>query len=192
VWHANQEVAVPSEHDLATADAVGGELIRLVRLIERKRDHYQAEHPDAVERATYHLLVHLVKDGPRRASALAEAVHSDPSTISRQVGHLVRLGYVERTADPEDGRATLLAATAEGARVFEESRKARNESIAELLAPWSEADRQTLRELLGRFTTDLENVDKARSAAPRMREAAAQTTTSEPTTAHGGVVAARP
>lgn len=180
-----------SEHELATADAVGAELIRLVRLIERKRDRYHAEHPDAVERATYHLLVHLVKGGPRRASALAEAVHSDPSTISRQVGHLVRLGYVERTADPEDGRATLLAATVEGARVFEESRKARNESIAEMLAPWSEADRQTLRELLARFTTDLENVDKSRSALPPSRDADTHTP-SEPTTATGGAVAARP
>jgi hypothetical protein len=60
------------------------------------------------------------EDGPRRAGALADAVHSDPSTISRQIGHLVKLGYVERTADPEDGRATLLAATDEGRRVLEE------------------------------------------------------------------------
>ena len=77
---------MPSEQELAIADGVGSALIRLVRLIERKRDQYQAEHPDAVERATYLLLVHLVKDGPRRAGALAEAVHSDPSTISRQIG----------------------------------------------------------------------------------------------------------
>ena len=51
------------------------------------------------------LLVHLVKGGPQRSGALAEAVHSDPSTISRQVAHLVRLGLVERTADPEDREA---------------------------------------------------------------------------------------
>ena len=153
-----------SERELATADDVGSALIRLVRLIERKRDRYQAEHPDAVERATYHLLVHLVKDGPRRAGALAEAVHSDPSTISRQVGQLVRLGYIERTADPEDGRATLLAATDEGRRVFEEARSARNESIAAMLSTWSDADRETLRDLLGRFTTDLENLDTSKPA----------------------------
>jgi DNA-binding MarR family transcriptional regulator len=153
---------MPSEQELAVADAVGSALIRLVRLIERKRDRYQAEHPDAIERAAYHLLAHLVLDGPRRASALAEAVHSDPSTISRQVGSLVRLGYVERTADPEDGRATLLAATDEGRRVFEENRRARNHNLAELLATWPEPDRVALRELLDRFTTDLENLDRLR------------------------------
>ena len=153
---------MPSEEELAVADGVGSALIRLVRLIERKRDRYQAENPDAVERATYHLLAHLVLDGPRRAGALAEAVHSDPSTISRQVGSLVRLGYVERTADPEDGRATLLAATAEGRRVFEENRRARNQNLAELLAGWPESDRLALRDLLGRFAGDLENSDRLR------------------------------
>jgi DNA-binding MarR family transcriptional regulator len=168
---------MPTEHELAIADGVGRELIRLVRLIERKRDRYHAEHPDAIERATYHLLVHLVKDGPQRAGALAEAVHSDPSTISRQVGQLVRLGYVERTADPQDGRATLLAATDEGRRVFEENRRIRTANLAELLAGWSETDRRALRELLARFTTDLENFDKARST-PR--------TTPEPAVPDGG------
>jgi len=148
---------VPSDADLALADEVSGQLIRLVRLMERKQAQYQAEHPDAVERAAYLLLVHLVKDGPRRAGALAEAVHSDPSTISRQIAHLVRLGLVERTADPEDGRATLLAATDEGRRVFEENRRVRNTRIAEMLEDWSVDDRRTLAELLGRFTTDFAN-----------------------------------
>ena len=147
---------MPSEAELATADEVSAQLIRLVRLIERSHAQYQAEHPDAVERATYHLLVHLVKGGPRRAGALAEAVHSDPSTVSRQIGHLVRLGLVERTADPVDGRATLLAATEEGRRVFEENRRVRNERIAGMLADWTEADRRQLCELLARFTTDFE------------------------------------
>jgi len=164
-----QGAVVVSEHELAIADGVGRELIRLVRLIERKRDRYHDENPDAIERATYHLLVHLVMDGPQRSGALAEAVHSDPSTISRQVGHLVRMGYVERTADPDDGRATLLAATDEGRRVFEENRRARTQNLAELLGAWPEADRLRLRELLGRFTTDLENSDHMRPAAPGVR-----------------------
>jgi DNA-binding MarR family transcriptional regulator len=161
---------VPTQDELAIADAVGSQLIRLVRLIERKQVQYQAEHPDAVERATYHLLVHLVKDGPRRAGSLAEAVHSDPSTISRQIGHLVRLGLVERTADPVDGRATLLAATEEGRRVFEENRRIRNERIAEMLESWSDDDRRALSELLTRFTGDFER------SVPRPTEHTAATT----------------
>jgi DNA-binding MarR family transcriptional regulator len=148
---------VPSDDDLALADDVSGQLIRLVRLMDRRQAQYLAEHPDAVERATYYLLVHLVKGGPQRASALAESVHSDPSTISRQVAHLVRLGFVERMADPEDGRATLLTATDEGRRVLEENRRMRIERFAEMLSDWSVADRRTFAKLLARFTTAFEN-----------------------------------
>ena len=159
-----------SDDELDTADSVGTQLIRLVRLIERTQAHYHSERPDAVERATYILLVHLVKDGPQRAGALAESVHSDPSTISRQIAQLVKLGLVERTADPEDGRATLLAATTEGVRVFQENRRSRNERIAALIAPWDPAERTLFAELLGRFTTDFElmktNTAPERTPAP--------------------------
>lgn len=152
--------------ELRTADEIGGQLVRLVRLIERVQAQYQAEHPDAVDRATYLLLVHLVKDGPRRAGALAEAVHSDPSTVSRQVAHLVQLGLVERVADAADGRATLLVATEEGRRVFDENRQLRNRSLAAMMSDWPDADRQAFARLLARFTDGFE-CHKARTGPPR-------------------------
>jgi DNA-binding MarR family transcriptional regulator len=155
---------VASEDDIAVADRVGTALNRLVRLIERRQAQRNADHPDALERATYHLLVHLVRGGPRRAGALAEEVHSDPSTISRQIAQLVKLGLVERTADPDDRRATLLAATVEGRRVFEENRRRRNEHLAALLSTWDEPDRRVLGDLLTRFATDFEH-DHRRPAA---------------------------
>jgi DNA-binding MarR family transcriptional regulator len=157
---------VISTEELRTADEVGGQLVRLVRLIERVQAQYQAEHTDAVDRATYLLLVHLVKDGAHRAGALAEAVHSDPSTVSRQVAHLVQLGLVERVADPADGRATLLVATAEGRRVFDENRQLRNRSLAAMMSDWPEADRQAFARLLTRFTDSFE-CHKARTGPPR-------------------------
>jgi DNA-binding MarR family transcriptional regulator len=156
---------VTTTEELRTAEEIGGQLVRLVRLIERVQAHYQAEHPDAVDRATYLLLVHLAKDGARRAGALAEAVHSDPSTVSRQVAHLVQLGLVERVADPADGRATLLVATDEGRRVFEENRQMRNRRIAGLIAQWGDDDRRTFARLLTRFTDAFES-HKQRSADP--------------------------
>jgi DNA-binding MarR family transcriptional regulator len=89
-------------------------------------------------------------------------VHSDPSTISRQVAHLVRLGLVERMADPEDGRATLLTATDEGRRVFEENRRIRIERFAEMLSDWAVEDRRRFAELLGRFSTAFETEHRAK------------------------------
>jgi DNA-binding MarR family transcriptional regulator len=153
----------PGPDELDTADEIGSQLVRLVRLIERVQAQYHAEHPDAVDRATYLLLVHLAKDGARRASALAEAVHSDPSTVSRQVAQLVRLGLVERVADPADGRATLLVATDEGRRVFDENRQLRNRRVATLMADWPDDDRRAFVRLLTRFTDAFES-HKSRSS----------------------------
>ena len=63
---------------------------------------------------------------------------------------------MERTADPVDRRATLLAATADGRRVFEENRRRRNERFSQILASWSEADQAVLAAMLGRLTRDIE------------------------------------
>ena len=165
-------MATPDEpQEDSTADEIGSQLVRLVRLIERKQARYHAEHPDAVERATYLLLVHLVKDGPRRAGALADAVHSDPSTVSRQVAHLVRLGLVERTADPVDGRATLLAATAEGRRVFEENRQLRHRAHRRDDWPdWSGDDRRRVRASCSPASPPTSRRSSTKRAARRRRQ----------------------
>jgi DNA-binding MarR family transcriptional regulator len=138
-----------------TSDRLGLQLVRMIRLMERKRVSKVGH--DGVERAAYVLLARLVIDGPHRSNALAEAVHSDPSTVSRQVAALVRQGWVERQTDPDDGRACLLVATGEGHRVFEANRDHRNQEISRITSDWDEADRERLVELMDRFTTALEN-----------------------------------
>jgi DNA-binding MarR family transcriptional regulator len=154
---ARPDAPVPEGADArwVTSDRIGLQLVRLIRLMERKRLSKVGEH--GVERAAYVLLARLVIDGPHRSNALAEAVHSDPSTVSRQIAALVRIGYVERRSDPADGRACLLAATDEGHRVFEANRERRNHEISRITSDWDEADRERLVELMDRFTTALEN-----------------------------------
>jgi DNA-binding MarR family transcriptional regulator len=109
-----------------------------------------------VESAAYALLAHLIVDGPRRTTALAEAVHSDPSTVSRQTAAMVRLGLIERRPDPMDGRACLLAATEKGEQVFADHRKCKDEHLAAMLADWSAADLRRFAALLDRFNNDFE------------------------------------
>jgi DNA-binding MarR family transcriptional regulator len=145
-------------YDLEAAERLAAQLFRLVRLVERTKAQAAAADPgEHLERATFGLLVQLVDCGPRRTTALAEAVYTDASTVSRQVNQLVRLGLVERQADPDDGRATLLAATERGRACLAKAREQRNQRVAELVADWSPADRQTLTELLDRFNTVFEH-----------------------------------
>ncbi|TLW93243.1 winged helix-turn-helix transcriptional regulator [Saccharomonospora piscinae] len=159
--------AQPSGDDVTTSDPRRGvpdgspdqlaaQLIRLVRLAHRAKAKITKAGPEGLESAAYAILFHLVEGGPQRASRLAETLHADISTISRQSSALVDHGLVERQADPEDRRASLLAATAEGLRVFEENRRHRNRWIAGVLADWPEEDRRTLNVLLARLGDDIE------------------------------------
>lgn len=151
---------------LADADALGRELVRLVRLVDRTRADCAAQCREELERAAYLLLARLVDEGPQRLSTLAEAVHSDPSTVSRQVAQLVALELVQRHPDPQDGRAARLTVTEAGRRVFTEHRRIRNQHIAAVLADWPGQDVQRLVALLDRLNTDFESY----RARPALRE----------------------
>jgi DNA-binding MarR family transcriptional regulator len=109
-----------------------------------------------IDRSAVILLKYLVAMGPSRSSALAAAVHSDPSTISRQVAALVRDGLVERRADQEDGRASLLAATPAGTALLEEQRRRMGISLARVVRDWASEDLDRFVELFERFVADHE------------------------------------
>src|SRR5687768_3865131 len=66
------------------------------------------------------LLGAVVEQGPLRAGDLAVWQGVDKSTVTPQLRRLDEAGLVTRSPDPDDGRATLVSATARGLRVLEE------------------------------------------------------------------------
>ena len=139
------------DRDLDVADRLVHQIVMLMRLVKRVGPAYRAE----LETAAFPLLAKLATEGPQRSGEIAAAMCADPSTISRQVAGLVRAGLVERRADPEDGRASLLAATAEGHRVLDSERRRRAAQLVDALADWTPEARGQLADLLGRFVADL-------------------------------------
>ncbi|GAA4417519.1 hypothetical protein GCM10023148_15540 [Actinokineospora soli] len=109
-----------------------------------------------VDRSVIVLLKNLVALGPVRLGTLADAVHSDPSTVSRQVAALVKDGLVARQADPADGRASLLVPTDEGLALLERQRARFAESIAQMVRHWDPDDLDRFIELFERFNADHE------------------------------------
>jgi DNA-binding MarR family transcriptional regulator len=137
------------------------QLMRFVLVVKRGMARFGGPNRDGIEYPAYGLLARLVTDGPRRLTALADAVHADTSTVSRQTSALIKHGLVERRPDPEDGRASILAPTAEGRRTFRDNRRRHNENMAGILAGWAEADVHQLASLLARLNTDLEAHQRA-------------------------------
>jgi DNA-binding MarR family transcriptional regulator len=146
--------------DPATASseitAVADTFVHLMRTFGRQRAQLMAAAKHDVEWSAQMLLKSLAHQGPIRASQLAECVHADPSTVSRQVAALVKQGLVERRADPEDGRACLLVLTDKADDALRLQDELRDKHFARMLSTWSEQDLHRFASLLTRFTDDLE------------------------------------
>ncbi|MFT3860578.1 MarR family winged helix-turn-helix transcriptional regulator [Micropruina sp.] len=84
--------------------------------------------------ATLRLLVMVEEHGPIRVGDLAEADHTSQPAVTRQVGRLHSLGWVDRTHDPDDARACLVVITEPGRRALVRARRARGEVMNRLLA----------------------------------------------------------
>lgn len=134
--------------------ALGDHLIRVVKLLHAIRQHAPRQHPQ-VDPMAYPLLFNL-RAAPMRVSALAEAVHSDVSTVSRQVSALVDLGFVQRGPDPDDRRAQALALTDAGDALLVAIREDRDRWLRGLLADWPPDDVDAFATHLQHFASDLE------------------------------------
>jgi len=134
--------------------AFGDSLVRSIKLMGAVRQRAPRVHPK-VDPIGYPLLFNL-RDEPRRVSEIAERVHLDISTVSRQVSTLVAQGLVAKVADPSDGRAQMLTLTDEGAEMLIALRERRNGWLAEVVSDWSDADLATFDSLLTRFADDVE------------------------------------
>ena len=137
-----------------TTSALGDQLIRVLKLLTVARTRAPRQHPQ-VDPMAYPLLFHLAQ-GPKRVSALAEAVHADVSTVSRQVSVLVEHGFVTRGPDPEDGRAQALAVSDEGVALLADIRAGRDRWLHSLIADWSDDDVEAFTERLAALAAALE------------------------------------
>ncbi|GHF93891.1 MULTISPECIES: MarR family transcriptional regulator [Amycolatopsis] len=87
----------------------------------------------------------LQHEGPLRLTTLATAEAVSQPSMSQLVQRLERQGLVSRIADPEDGRASLVALTEPGRALLAERRAARHQRLADLLAVLPDEDAAALR-----------------------------------------------
>lgn len=142
-----------TEAELADAGRVGDSMVQMKRLMTSASLQMNKA---GLEWSSFALLAYLVAHGAHRSSSLAEVMFTDPSNVSRQVARLVKDGYVERQADPADGRVSMLVATEHGKALVASRMRGRNSAIAHVLADWPEDQRSQFAELFERYVTDYE------------------------------------
>lgn len=141
----------PERSDAAVSE-IADALSRTMRSMHRLKAHFMARSRETGQDWSAHvLLTRVVADGPQRISALADVTQCDVSTTSRQAAAMVKEGLLERQADPDDGRASLVAATDRGRAAAAEFRARRNREFAQMLSDWSADDLTDLAHLLDRL-----------------------------------------
>ncbi len=97
------------------------------------------------------LLLTLAELEPTQSKTLVDAMQRDKSQLTRSLNVLERKGLIERTDDPADGRATLLALTKDGQEVTRRLTEAVADVLDGLLAPLSDAERQRFKDILAKL-----------------------------------------
>jgi DNA-binding MarR family transcriptional regulator len=150
------------------AMAVSDSFVGLMRTVRRAKARMLDAAGNDVDSASQVLLHTVHSEGPMRASALAASVQADLSTVSRQVTTLVGHGLLERQADQDDGRATLLAVTSAGRAAIARHEQGRQAFFEDVLSGWTAEEMGQFARQLERFTTAYDQVHTARtSGSPR-------------------------
>jgi len=143
---AEDETLRALEHEM-------GVLVRRIRRVIAERARML--HPD-LSPVAYSMLMALNDTGPRRASDLVDIFSIDKGAVSRQVQALIELGLIERSPDPEDRRAMILAITAEGSRRLASLAVARRHELSARLDGWTDDELREFVKSLGRYNASLE------------------------------------
>ncbi|HWF41783.1 MAG TPA: MarR family transcriptional regulator, partial [Acidothermaceae bacterium] len=74
------------------------------------------------------------RNGPATSSELARVEQISPQSMGATLGALEARGFVERQADPADGRRVLMSITDAGTAALRVLRTARTEQLAQALS----------------------------------------------------------
>jgi DNA-binding MarR family transcriptional regulator len=143
---ADDETLRSLEHEMSI-------LVRRIRRVIAERARML--HPE-LSPVAYSMLMALNDSGPQRASDLVGIFSVDKGAVSRQVQALLELGLIERSPDPEDRRAMILAISEEGHRRLDSIALQRRSEVNERLVGWTDDDLSSFVRTLSRYNAALE------------------------------------
>ena len=129
------------------------EVGRLLRRVRRGVADRAALVDPALSATAYPLLLTLHEFGPRRAADLADLFALDKGAVSRVVHQLLELDLIERTPDPDDGRASILQVTGKARTKLAALVAQRREEFGARLSGWEPENIAELARGLAAFNT---------------------------------------
>lgn len=124
-----------------------------IRLLARMSQSYgaRAVKGSGIGRLETEALRHIVRHGGENQMSLAEHLGTDKAAVTRLVGRLEALGYIERSQDPADARAKLIFATPAAQSIRDSLISAETDYYNRLLSALPAGEAQKLGEVLNRM-----------------------------------------
>jgi DNA-binding MarR family transcriptional regulator len=129
--------------DTSLTDSAARLRLGIVRTARRLRQEAAAEATGLTPTSTAALAT-IERHGPLTPSELAKLERVQRPTVTRTLGCLEREGLVVRTADPADGRSSLVAVNAAGRERLRRLRRRKNAYLARRMRDMPDADVETL------------------------------------------------
>jgi DNA-binding MarR family transcriptional regulator len=149
-------VGVPAPTTLPSNTATGQDLVVALLAVSRRLKARLAQ--GNLDPAMMFVLLQVQANGSLRVSELAGCMGLDASTASRHVRHLEDGGYLARTGDPGDWRASWVRLTPKGRGALARAMRARGAVVDRAVAGWSNDDRATLTNLITRLAESLDRL----------------------------------
>jgi DNA-binding MarR family transcriptional regulator len=146
------KTAIVPDATVSTAAGLRAALARLHRTLRAHAD-------TLVSPSQISALVRLEQSGPVRLGMLAQLEGIAAPTMSRVVDSLEASGLVRRIADPEDGRASVIALTTKGVRMISALRSSTTATLERALltlSPEEHAVVDAVLPVLDRLASELQ------------------------------------
>lgn len=104
-----------------------------------------------LKRASYLILLLISKNGPMGVKSIAEKLHLDISTVSRQAADLMEEELLEKKQSETDRRSYLYDINDKGQDVILYLRQERKQRFAKMIDEWEDAEIENFAHLLQKF-----------------------------------------
>jgi DNA-binding MarR family transcriptional regulator len=142
---------------VALASKLAAELRTTLGSLKRKLRHQGGGLNDFTS-SQIAVILRLEADGPATVSSLARAEGMRPQSMSAVIAPLEKMGFVAGSADPNDGRKTLMSLTKACKKSMDDGRAARQDwltqAIQQKLSPQEQKKLSSAIHLLARITED--------------------------------------
>ncbi len=141
-------MALPLTWTLFGKDHVLHRLLLLANMIDRQTAK-RLKTDFCLTVVAWRVLAFVCTVGPASAAEVGSAFEADRAEVSRAVARLVRMGMLEREADPSHNRKMILSPTSAGRVLHQQVRRQRQSFFATILQDLSAEDRAMLDSYMG-------------------------------------------